>query len=239
MKYPILPAIAVGLLSSALLQAHRLDEYLQATLITPAPDHVDLEVNLTPGVAVLSSVLAAIDSDQDGRISPAEQAAYVRRLLGDLEFSSDGKRLNLKLRDWRFPPVGEMQEGVGIIRLRMTADMPASRGKTHQFSFHNSHEPLISAYLVNVVVPDDGRLAVTRQDRDYFQNSIQVTYTLQSAGTPLSATFREVEAALQAMEIPPWLLAIGFLAFVRRLVQRQRRVRASSGDLPLEPQAMP
>ena len=39
--------------------AHRLDEYLQATLVAIEPSDVRLQINLTPGVAVAEKVLAA------------------------------------------------------------------------------------------------------------------------------------------------------------------------------------
>lgn len=35
--------------------AHRLDEYLQATLIGVTRDGIDVEIRLTPGVAMLAS----------------------------------------------------------------------------------------------------------------------------------------------------------------------------------------
>jgi hypothetical protein len=38
--------------------AHRLDEYLQATLIGVTRDGIDLEIQLTPGVAMLPVLMA-------------------------------------------------------------------------------------------------------------------------------------------------------------------------------------
>ena len=55
--------------------AHRLDEYLQATLLAPDRDGVGVELRLTPGVAVLPQVLPLIDRNSDGRISAEEEAA--------------------------------------------------------------------------------------------------------------------------------------------------------------------
>ncbi|HEX3982849.1 MAG TPA: hypothetical protein VHX12_04075 [Acidisoma sp.] len=49
--------------------AHRLDEYLQATLIGVTRDGVDIEINLTPGVAVLPVVMAKIDRNRDADFS--------------------------------------------------------------------------------------------------------------------------------------------------------------------------
>ena len=45
--------------------AHRLDEYLQAALITLQKDRVQLEISLTPGVAVLPAVLLALKAQAE------------------------------------------------------------------------------------------------------------------------------------------------------------------------------
>ena len=52
-------------------RAHRLDEYLQATLLSVEKDRVEAQVRLTPGVAVLPLILAQIDSNRDGILSAA------------------------------------------------------------------------------------------------------------------------------------------------------------------------
>ena len=41
--------------------AHRLNEYLQATLISIEKDRVQVSLHLTPGVAVSSTIIANID----------------------------------------------------------------------------------------------------------------------------------------------------------------------------------
>jgi len=53
--------------------AHRLDEYLQATTISVEKDRIQVQIRLTPGIAVVPSVLRNIDIDADGVISNAEQ----------------------------------------------------------------------------------------------------------------------------------------------------------------------
>src|SRR4051794_17077529 len=64
--------------------AHRLDEYLQATLVVIGPDCVRLQINLTPGVAVAEQVLALIDVNKDGLISTNEATAYCESLRRNL-----------------------------------------------------------------------------------------------------------------------------------------------------------
>src|ERR1035437_6464096 len=60
--------------------AHRVDEYLQATRLSIDIQRVDLEIDLTAGVAVASEVFAWIDTNRDGEISNAEGEAYARQM---------------------------------------------------------------------------------------------------------------------------------------------------------------
>jgi hypothetical protein len=65
-------------------RAHRLDEYLQATLLSIDTGRVDLQIDLTPGVAIASKVFGWIDTNHDGAISEAEGKAYARQMLGSV-----------------------------------------------------------------------------------------------------------------------------------------------------------
>ena len=65
--------LAAGLLLGHLGFAHRLDEYLQATLVSVEKTRALLEVRLMPGVAIVPMVLAEIDCNGDGVMSEAEQ----------------------------------------------------------------------------------------------------------------------------------------------------------------------
>lgn len=66
-------AAAVALLSlGGFAFAHRLDEYLQATILSVEKDRVQGSMRLVPGVAASSIVIASIDSDGDGAVSEAE-----------------------------------------------------------------------------------------------------------------------------------------------------------------------
>ena len=73
------------------LSAHRLDEYLQAARIDIEPDRAEVQLDLTPGVAVAEGVIADIDRDRDGVLSADEKDAYVSRVmccLAIISFSS-------------------------------------------------------------------------------------------------------------------------------------------------------
>jgi hypothetical protein len=164
--------------------AHRLDEYLQASLISLARDRVQIQLDLTPGVAVFPAVLAAIDTDHDGAISEAEQSAYAAQVLRDLSLAVNGEPVRLKLVSSRFPEIGEMKEGLGVIRLEVSADLRASwAGGYRQLNFQNHHQNAIAAYLVNSLVPDDPALWITGQSRDFRQSVYRVDY-IQSSANP-------------------------------------------------------
>ena len=106
--------LAGGLLIAVLAtseSAHRVDEYLQATIFSVEKDQVRATMRLVPGIAVSSIVLAGIDTNADGVISEAEKRAYVERVLGDLSLTVDGNRLTPRLVSMDFPEVEEIKEG--------------------------------------------------------------------------------------------------------------------------------
>ena len=72
---------AILLLAATSAFGHRLDEYLQGALISVEKNRFEAEITLTPGVAVFSLVLAAIDSDGDGVISKTERRAYAEEVF--------------------------------------------------------------------------------------------------------------------------------------------------------------
>lgn len=160
--------------------AHRLDEYLQATLLNVTRDAVEVELRLTPGVAVLPTVLLVIDRDLDGRISPEEEKAYGEWVARDLELRLDGRLRPLRLMESQFPSTGEMREGLGSIRLKLRA-----AGSGRQLRFENRHLSEVSAYLVNCQsAPGDG-LVVGAQQRDEAQRSIRFAYSFNgNSGMP-------------------------------------------------------
>jgi hypothetical protein len=63
-------SILVALLSLGVpVFAHRLDEYLQAMIVSIEQGQIQASMRLIPGVAVSSAVIAAIDSNGDGVFS--------------------------------------------------------------------------------------------------------------------------------------------------------------------------
>src|SRR5258706_4604569 len=138
--------------------AHRLDEYLQATLIGVTLDGIDVEIQLTPGVAMLPVLMAAIDQDRDGRISPEEARAYIGRVAREVELRVDGVPAPLRLIESTFPAIEAMREGVGTIRMKLGTSRSG-----HELRFENRHLPQISVYLVNCLAGHSDGLVVRRQ----------------------------------------------------------------------------
>src|SRR5437868_841861 len=105
MTIRLVAAVAILLSIGTPAKAHRLDEYLQATLISVEKNRVQAQVRLTPGVAVFPIVLAIIDTNADGVISESEQQVYAERVLWDLSVTVDGDRLRPKLVSAKFPMI--------------------------------------------------------------------------------------------------------------------------------------
>ena len=159
--------------------AHRRDEYLQATRLAIDPDRVQIELDLTPGIAVAESVLADVDLDRNRSISAGEADAYCARLLSAMVVDVDGRPLALALTSSAFPDVGAMMTGEGTMRLQAVAAMPRLSGGTHRLRYRNSHRSDIAVYLVNALVPASDRVAVAAQRRDVDQRDVTIEYTLR------------------------------------------------------------
>jgi hypothetical protein len=166
--------LALGLMGEA--RAHRLDEYLQATLISVGQDQVEVEISLTPGVAVLPVVLAMIDRDHNQRISADEERAYAERVRRAVSLESDGQAIRLTVVGRSFPAVEDMKQGLGTIQLKLRGE----RRGGHEMRFVNRHLAGISVYLVNCVLPASGGLKIGRQIRDHLQTEIRFEYSLTS-----------------------------------------------------------
>lgn len=177
---PLLFALLLALASPA--SAHRLDEYLQATTVDVAGDRVAVRVRLTPGVAVLDTVLPAIDADGDGALSAGERSNYAERVCRDLALRIDGREVALRSAARTFADVDAMRDGLGTIELDFTADVPA--GTRHTLALENHHQPAISAYLVNALTPADAAIRIDAQDRSYDQSTYRLDYAHASAASP-------------------------------------------------------
>lgn len=171
----------VALVFPPFAAAHRLDEYLQATRVSLAPDRVVLEIDLTPGVDVAPMIFALINTDRDGRISAAEGQAYAEQVLKDVVLEVDGRRQQLALAGNQFPSYQEMSAGIGTIRIEARAAVPAGDPGPHWLFCQNNHRPDMGVYLVNALAPSSDQIEITEQHRDMRQRGIRLGFNVTSA----------------------------------------------------------
>ena len=157
---------------------HRLDEYLQATLLSIDTERVDIEMNLTSGAAIASKVFAWIDTNHDGEISESEGEAYARQVLGSVVLKIDGVPADIELVHTSFPEFSDMRLGVGTIRVRATSRLPVKGAGPHDLSFLNTHHRESSVYLVNALVPPNPRVQLGEQSRDFAQLGLTMQYSV-------------------------------------------------------------
>jgi hypothetical protein len=196
MRKSFIVAIAVLLLLPSAILAHRLDEYLQATILSVDANRLDGSMRLVPGVAVSSVVIASIDTDGDGVISAAEQNAYALNVLQDLSLSMNGRALTPHLVSSEFPSIDEIREGIGEIHIGFIADLPNGDLNRH-LVFENRHDSAIAVYLVNTLVPADKNIHLTAQARNENQSLYQLDFVQSGTVQPTTPNFSGFSAAFR------------------------------------------
>jgi len=192
-------ALALTLLATADVFAHRTEDYLQAARIGVEPDRIQITLDLTPGTAVAESFIAAIDRDGDGSLSAAEQREYARQMVSAWQLDLDGRSLPTRVRASSFPDAAAVRRGEGTIRLDVEATVPDLSPGSHRLLFRNAHLAGHSAYLANALVPESDRVAVTAQRRDRDQSELIIEYTMPggSAAASLAGILSRLTAALR------------------------------------------
>lgn len=170
-----LEIIIAVLVLAAPISAHRHDEYLQAIIVSLVEDHIQASMRLIPGVAVSSDVIAAVDLNHDGVFSEVEQQAYAQKVLHDLSVCIDGQKLTPVLRSVTFPAAAEMKEGLGEIHIQFAADLPTGLSR-RVLTIANHHQPRMSVYLMNCLLPQDSQIQVIAQNRSANQSYYRVDY---------------------------------------------------------------
>jgi hypothetical protein len=179
--------IAFVLLLGKTASAHRVDEYLQATILSVEGNRVQASMRLIPGKLVSSSVIAAIDSNRDGVFSEGEERAYVERVVGDLSITIDGKNVRPQLISWSFPQPAQMRNGLGEIHIGYTVDLPYG-GTNRALILTNHHLNYTSVYLMNVLVPQDRNIHILAQKRNEQQSVYELDYQQMSVRGAASQT---------------------------------------------------
>ena len=179
---PLLLLIALLVFPASGL-AHRLDEYLQATLVVIEPDSVRLQINLTPGVEVADKVLALIDRDHDGVISKSEEAGYAELLKRDLIVRLDEHDVAIKLIASTFPELAELRAGLGIMQVEFSVTSTGLAAGAHKLTLENRHQSAVSVYLINAAKPKSGTVQITAQKRNQNQASGEIGFTIEPIAT--------------------------------------------------------
>jgi hypothetical protein len=156
------------------LSAHRLDEYLQAARIAVEPDRVQLELSLTPGIAVADGIIREIDTDGSGELSPEEQHRYAERVLSAVTLRVDDAPVRLTLATSAFPDVVGLRSGDAAITVRSDVVVPLLSAGPHRVFFRNGNATAASVYLANALAPENDLVAVTGQQRDGRQSELTI-----------------------------------------------------------------
>jgi hypothetical protein len=207
----IAAAAVILVWATAPLSAHRRDEYLQAARVAIDPGHIEVQLDLTPGIALAPAVLSDIDRDGDGSFSPDEMSAYAARVLSEVRLEVDGRPTQLLLKERHFPSREAVLGGEGTIQLRLAASMPAMPDGAHRVVFRNDHRPEMGVYLANALVPAEPRVSIVSQRRDALQRGLTIDYTV---------------GEVTRFGVPWWLMAgvvIGIAMVGDAIVRRRRR----------------
>lgn len=176
--------LALLLVFPSATYAHRLDEYLQAMLVSIEPHEIRLDMNLMPGVAIADQVIPLIDRDHDGAISANESAAYAEALKRDLTVRLDGRDLTLSVTETDYPEFEELRTGWGIIQLQFTAPLARLGIGPHRLEVDNRHEAKISVYLFNAALPKSPDIHITRQNRNADQSKGAIDFYFRQPTAP-------------------------------------------------------
>jgi hypothetical protein len=207
--------------ATAALSAHRKDEYLQAARLAIDPGRVQIELDLTPGIAVAEDVLRAIDLDRNGALTPAETSAYATSVMRDISLDVDGQPLSARVLSTDVPGIESVRRGEGTIRLQLAASLPPLTAGGHQIRYRNAHRPDVGVYLANALVPSTDRVAVTGQERDVDQRELRVDYRLRGATAAGLNSW-------SALPVLGGLIALGAMAL--QSARRRRRGATDASD---------
>lgn len=165
------------------VSAHRVDEYLQVAQVSIAAERVELGLYLTPGIAVVPTVLAAIDQSGDGQVSPDEVRAYAAAVVGQMSVELDGAAIPLALEDVDYPDGELLATGRGAIHVRAAAQVERPAVGEHGLVFRNGLQAPQSLYQANAMLPDDSTVRILGQERDADQTRLTIRYRI-TPGAP-------------------------------------------------------
>lgn len=160
-------------------RAHRLDECLHAARIAVGESRIEIELDLTPGIEMADKLLHSIDLDRDGQLSSAEGEAFADLAKNALSLKVGNQPASLAVEVDSFPALEEIKAGTGIIRLIVSAELPAFSAGTHQLLFTHGLKPEQSVYLANALQPLSKRIEIIRQERDASQREFRLVFQVR------------------------------------------------------------
>ena len=171
-------ASLIVVIGTTSLSAHRRDELLQAARIGIGADRIEVELSLTPGMAIADEVIGAIDRDRNGVLSPEEQLSYTEHVMAATELWIDGRIVKMEMGTSTYPLLDELRGGDRAIELRSTATLPGLASGRHEIAFTNSYRGDISVYLANALKPESEHVVIASQHRDPEQQRLAIAVTI-------------------------------------------------------------
>ncbi|OAJ67199.1 hypothetical protein [Gluconobacter cerinus] len=169
--------VGIGALIPGMASAHRLDEYLQATTIDLARNHIALHLHLVPGVDVAKSVIQELDTNHDGTFSLFEERSYVSQIIHRLSVFLNGEQQPITLNTATFPPLKDIQGGTGVVDLQLTIITVPQIGFNHLIYINRGSGPE-TAWLVNCLLPSDPTFHILQQKRSPNQSDYQLDFQI-------------------------------------------------------------
>lgn len=157
--------------------AHPVDELVQGAYLTLVPGSLRLELNLTPGSGVVTTILGALDHNGDRHISAAEARAYALEVLKYSAIALDGAAADWSLEEITVPAYRNLELGSDTIKIYAAVKRQDSRGP-HTLSFDNRYKPAASQWTANIFLQPgtDWRYVITGQQRGGDGRQLTVNY---------------------------------------------------------------
>ena len=185
------------------------EDYLQAARIDLEPDSVLITLDLTPGIAVAESFMAAIDHDRDGSLSTEEQRGYASEVVRALEIEIEVSHRPSRLIRPAFREYLRFVGARGPSGCRTArASWPVWWRTSTVLQERAPWRP--ERVLANALVPRSDRVSVSGQRRDDRQRELRIDFAVR--GGSIDST-------------PVWLL-VGVAAAVL-MMGFSRRIRPS------------
>jgi hypothetical protein len=165
--------------TAATVRAHRLDEFLEAARISLEPSHVDVEMNLTPGMSTADTFIHEVDGNTDGVFSPIEQWNYATGLVRSLDVRLDDAPVRpLRVTAVDVPEAASVRSGDAAATVRATVPIRALAPGVHRLVFRNDDGASDSVFMANTVLPDSRMIAVTAQKHSVDQRELTIEFAV-------------------------------------------------------------